>query len=215
MKNIESSIIKTIRRSMDYAYEKKWYEIYWAFDIHGTILIPNHERGNMDTKFYPFAKEALQMISKRDDIILILHTSSFPEELKHYVELFEKNDIYFKYYNENPEICGENGSFGNYEKKFYFNVLFEDKAGFFPEDWEAIYNIMQEYEDKIPPVEWKNPKLAKYKDKRSSLLEKTYREIIMDEIDEWLDDIQSIAEHTGQSINIDDLKERINKIYNH
>ena len=49
----ESSIIKTIRRSMDYAYEKKWYEIYWAFDIHGTILIPNHERGNMDTKFYP------------------------------------------------------------------------------------------------------------------------------------------------------------------
>ena len=148
------------------------------------------------------------MISKRDDIILILHTSSFPEELKHYVELFEKNDIYFKYYNENPEICGENGSFGNYEKKFYFNLLIEDKAGFFPEDWKDIYNIMLEYEDKIPPVEWKNPKLAKYKNNRSSLLEKTYREIIMDEIDEWSDE-------SGQVIMLDNLKERINKIYNY
>lgn len=210
----ESSIVKTIRRSMDYAHEKKWYEIYWAFDIHGTILIPNHKRGNFDTKFYPYAKEALQLISKRDDIVMILHTASFPEELKFYVDLFDKNDIYFKYFNENPEICGENGSFGNYEKKFYFNVLFEDKAGFFPEDWKDVYEIMLEYEDKIPPVEWKNPKLAKYDGVRSSLIEKTICETLMNEVDEWCENAVDL-DNGDHIIYVEDLKKRINKIFNH
>lgn len=39
-----------------------------------------------------------------------------------------------KCYNENPEICEENGMFGYYNYKPYFDIMFEDKAGFKPKD---------------------------------------------------------------------------------
>lgn len=166
---LERAIIKTIRRSIEYAKSKQWYEVYWAFDLHGTILVPNHIKGNVDTEFYPYAKEAMQIISNRNDIILITNTSAFDDELESYIKMFDENGIYFKYFNENPEIDHCNGSFGNYDKKFYFNVLFEDKAGFFPEDWYDVFQCMKEYEKYKPPIEWKNKKLKKYKNVRGKI----------------------------------------------
>jgi hypothetical protein len=128
-----------------HAEAKEWYETYWAFDIHGTISLPDYRKTSKEIEYYPFAKETLQLISQtRPDIILILYTSSYPEELKIYYDTFKADGINFKYVNENPEIADAKGSFGYYDKKFYFNVLVDDKCGFEPDtDWEPIYKFFK------------------------------------------------------------------------
>jgi len=74
---------------------------------------------------------------------MILWTSSFPEEIMQYVKIFEKDGIHFDGVNKNPGISSKNGNFGYYEDKFYFNVLFEDKAGFNPEkDWKEVFEYL-------------------------------------------------------------------------
>jgi hypothetical protein len=116
-----------------------WDKTYWVFDIHGTILKPNYEYGNIPKEFYPFAKETLQKISKMKDVVMILYTCSHPHEIEQYIEYFKENNIHFDYINENPEIATNLEGYGNYDKKPYMNVLFEDKAGFDGDaDWEDV-----------------------------------------------------------------------------
>jgi len=138
---------------------RKWYESYWLFDLHGTIIKPNHIHGDYTVEYYPFAKEALQLITQRTDIRTIVFTSSFPDEIEAYKKQFKKDGIKFKYFNENPEITNENGMFGYYKYKPYFDLMFEDKAGFEPEvEWKAIYYLFKN-PPFLPDLNWKNPKL--------------------------------------------------------
>jgi len=141
MNNYTPALLTWIAKMFDHAYKKQWYETYWFFDLHGVISKPDYRKQIKEIIYYPYAKETLQFISKnRKDIIMILFTSSYPEEIKAYMEILENDDIYFKYVNENPEITDTKGSFGYYYTKPYYNVLFEDKAGFDPEtDWKPIY----------------------------------------------------------------------------
>jgi hypothetical protein len=118
-----------------------WKKTYWAFDVHGTILKPTFRKGAASTEFYPYAKEVLQFLSLQPGIVMILHTCSYPEEIDDYIEYFESQGIYFDYINENPEIG--DGGYGYYDRKFYFNVLFEDKAGFDPvTEWKEVYDLL-------------------------------------------------------------------------
>ena len=141
-----------------HAMLKRWYETFWAFDIHGTILVPTFKKNSKDSKFYPWAKETLQYMDKyRPDIVKILLTSSYPEEIEYYDKVFKQNDINFTFINENPKVKSHLGNFGYYEKKFYFNVSIEDKAGFVPEiEWFQIYSLLKKYEgtDEIPDPKW-------------------------------------------------------------
>ncbi len=96
------------------------------------------------------AKETLQLISKLDDVVMIIYTCSHPHEIDEYLQLFDGYNIIFKYVNENPEVKTEAKGYGCYDKKPYMNVLFEDKAGFDPEnDWELVYNLLKEKYGKI------------------------------------------------------------------
>ena len=150
-------MVNWIKKMFEHSLKKEWFYTYWAIDIHGTILIPTFRKNSLDSNFYPYAKETLELISNRKDIILILYTSSYPDEIKHYQEIFEKNNIHFNYINENPEIDSDKGNFGYYEKKFYFNVLIDDKAAFDPEtDWEPLYNLFIEYKKNnfLPDINW-------------------------------------------------------------
>ena len=134
-------ILRAIRVQHFEAMErhKTWDFTYWAFDLHQTIIIPNYEYGNIPKEFYPYAKEVLQMLSKRDDIVMYMYTCSHPHEQEEYVKYFEEMGIDFKWVNKNPEVKTDKQGYGYYEDKPYFNVLFEDKAGFDPyEDWEDI-----------------------------------------------------------------------------
>ena len=150
-------MIDWIKKMFAHSFEKEWFETYWAFDIHGTILVPTFRKDSYDSEFYPYAKETLQLLTKRDDIVLIISTSSYPEEIEHYQKVFKENNIHFKYINENPDIDSSKGNFGYYEDKFYFNVLIEDKAGFVPEEeWRPILLLLAYYESTnyLPDPNW-------------------------------------------------------------
>ena len=148
-------ILQWIEKMFSHAEEKEWYETYWSFDLHGTISIPDYRKSSKEITYYPYAKETLQLISEtRTDIIMIVYSSSYPDELKVYMDTFKKDNINFKYINENPEVEDAKGSFGYYEKKFYFNVLLDDKCGFNPEtDWEPLYRYFLETKYK-PNKNW-------------------------------------------------------------
>lgn len=136
-------ITNAINVSIINALGKGWDKIYWAVDIHGTMIVPNYVAGKISTEFYPRAKEVMQMLSTRKEIVLIMYTCSYPHEIEQYLELFENVGIHFDYVNCNPEVT--DGGYGYYKEKFYFNVLLEDKAGFNPlTDWEAIEKLFDQ-----------------------------------------------------------------------
>jgi hypothetical protein len=155
-------MVDMILKSWQKQKENKYYEQYWLFDLHGTIIKPNYIKGSIEVVYYPFAKECLQIITSRKDIRTIIFTSSFTEELAGYDKVFRNDNIFFKYYNENPEICEENGMFGYYKYKPYFDIMFEDKAGFNPEtEWKQIYQLLTSDNTFVPDFKWHSPKLTK------------------------------------------------------
>ena len=77
-------LYKWIDKMFEHSFEKRWFETYWAFDIHGVIFRPNHRKNSKDAEYYPMAKETLQLISARKDIVMIMSTSSYPEEIEYY-----------------------------------------------------------------------------------------------------------------------------------
>ena len=127
------SIIKAIEKAEQRAIERGWDKVFYFFDIHETILYPDYSNKEKP-KFYPFAKEVLQYLSKREDISISLYTCSYPEEIVNYIRFFESNSINFEMVNKNSEV--KDNAYGYYSDKPYFNVLFEDKSGFDAEkDW--------------------------------------------------------------------------------
>lgn len=138
-------ITRAIRNAFRFKEERRWEKTYWAVDIHGTMIVPNFTGGEIPKAFYPHAIESLQLISRRDDVCLILYTCSHPREIDQYLDYFRTHEIHFEFVNENPEVG--NGAYGCYDDKPYFNVLFEDKAGFDPEqDWKMVLELMRELE---------------------------------------------------------------------
>ena len=137
---------------------KKWYETYWVFDIHDTILRSNHDLNKKlkDEDFYPYAKETLQLLTSMPHVRLIMWTSSYPHEIADIIRLFKENSISFNFFSENPDISSNKGNFGYYEDKFYFNVMFENKAGFDPGEWREIYDYLVEFDtgDYTPDPKW-------------------------------------------------------------
>lgn len=141
----EPKIITHIKNMFEYVKKKGWDKLYVAVDLHGTTIKPDYNRDTNEMIFYDFAKETLQILTKREDIILIMYTSSYPDEIDKYIDILKNNNIIFNYINSNPEVSEENGSFGYYKDKMYFNILLEDKAAFDPKkDWEPIYNYFLE-----------------------------------------------------------------------
>lgn len=86
-------------------------------------------------------------MSSTDELRLCIYTCSHPEEIEEYAKKFEADGIKIWYVNENPEV--PTSGYGNYDKKPYMNILFEDKSGFFGEtDWPEVYNYFKKrYKD--------------------------------------------------------------------
>lgn len=135
----------SIIRAFDSAFEKKekrgWEHIYVFVDIHETVFYPDYENSNI-FRYYKDAKKALKMLSKREDVILGLYTCSYAEQIGKYIDKFEKDGIIFGLINEN--LLEENTEYACFNKKPYFNVLLEDKAGFDPDvEWYRIFKYFQ------------------------------------------------------------------------
>lgn len=134
-----SNTVKALERNWEKAKKKKWDCIYIAIDIHDTIVYGNYDNTNIPTKFTPHAKQTLQYLSNRKDIVMFLYTCSHKHEIKKYEVFFKENGIKFQSVNKNPAV--ENNDLGCYDDKPYFNLLLDDKAGFDCEnDWLSIYN---------------------------------------------------------------------------
>ena len=72
-----------IARAFEVAFnrkiEKNWEKIYVVVDIHDTILRACYE--NEETyNYYPYSREALQLMTNREDICLILWSGCYNEK---------------------------------------------------------------------------------------------------------------------------------------
>jgi hypothetical protein len=132
-------ITDAFKRAFELMIIRNWEHIYVAVDIHGTIL-PGHYKNKQDLIFYPYAEQVLNQLTKSTSIKLILYSCTAPEEIQHYLSWFEKHDIHFDFINENPECV--NTHIADFNKKPYFSVLLDDKAGFNPEDWKTIFDFL-------------------------------------------------------------------------
>ena len=130
------NIEKVFEAAFDRKREKCWEKIYVVVDIHDTILRACYE-SEETFDFYPYAREALQLMTSRDDICLILWSGCYEEQMAVYRSRFAEEGIRFDYANENPEV--KKTSFQNFEQKLYFNVGIDDRFGFEPEtDWVSV-----------------------------------------------------------------------------
>jgi hypothetical protein len=139
-------VIHAIEKAFKIKEERNWDKLYYAVDLHGTVLVPNYKAGDIPKEAYPYAIEVLRLLTERKDATLILYTCSYPHEIEEYLEYFENSGVKFDYTNSNPEVQTKDGGWGYFEDKFYFNVLFEDKASFNPDkDWGVIYYYLKGY----------------------------------------------------------------------
>ena len=114
--------------------------IYIMVDVHNTILRPTFDKKET-FEYFPYAKETLQLLSEKENIKLIMWTSSYDEKIQMYLRHFEENGIIFNFVNENKEYG--NVSFACFDTKFYYDIGIDDKFGFDAEhDWKEIYTFL-------------------------------------------------------------------------
>lgn len=136
-------------------FSRNWPCIYFAIDIHDTIFKGTYEKNNDSKAFYPFAKEVLQNLSLNPRVKLIIYTASHEGPARDVIKWLESHDIKIFALNENPDHKGTD--LCDFSKKFYFDILLEDKAGF--EGWHDWFKIMKELQRM---GEWLNPEKEKF-----------------------------------------------------
>lgn len=133
-------IIKAFDKAFSMKEEKGWDCIYVLIDIHDTIF-----KGNDPENKYEWigeSREALRMMSDRNDIYMILWSGAYNYELDRYYEKLAESNILFDCVNNNPEV-GSTDLYC-YENKIYFNVGIDDRFGFEPEsDWKDIIDYLK------------------------------------------------------------------------
>lgn len=131
--------------------------LYVAVDAHGTIIRPSKKTVmeiadggrtprevvysygvTPEFEFYPYAKEVLQRLTDSPHVKMILWTST--QDTYSLIKEFERNGIRVYDLNQNPDF--QVTPYADFSKKFYFDVLLDDKAGFDPEaDWEKLLAV--------------------------------------------------------------------------
>jgi hypothetical protein len=134
--------MKTMIQLFRETWEKKklrgWEYVYILVDLHGVIIPPGcHNHDNLQF-VSAYAEESLQYLSNQKDVKLILWTSSFKDEVDKVLQWLEKRNIYFDFVNENP--MEKNNEYADFSKKFYTNIILDDKSGFETDDWFVIWH---------------------------------------------------------------------------
>lgn len=121
----------------------KWPRLYVFIDLHDVIIPGTYTRNNDGRLFYPYAEEVLKRMSENKKFCLILWTSSHKDSINDILAWLKSYGILFDYVNENPEV--KSTDLLNVEAKEYFDLLFDDKAGFVGEtDWLVIKDTLEE-----------------------------------------------------------------------
>lgn len=135
------------------AFEDKakrgWKKLYWAIDLHDTIIPGTYSKFNEGRELYPHALEVLRLLTGREDMCLILYTSSHHESVQDIMKWLNAQNIWFDYVNENPECPSTD--LCDFDAKLYFNILLDDKAGFYgPTDWLLVKETLQNIGEWVP-----------------------------------------------------------------
>jgi hypothetical protein len=134
------SALDAVRTAECLFYHRQWDIMYWAVDLHGTLLHSSYDNTDLTPQYYPHAKETMALLSREPRFKFILYTCSYEENIKELIRLMGEDCIRFDFINDNPEA--ENTKYGDFRKKPYFNVLLDDKAGFDPHtEWLEIFNF--------------------------------------------------------------------------
>ena len=119
---------------------RNWPFVYFAIDVHDTIFKGTYKKDNEGKQFYPWAEQVLRNLSKNPKIKLLIYTSSHEQPARDVIKWLESHDIKIYALNDNPDHTGTH--LCDFSKKFYFDILLEDKAGF--EGWHDWFLIMKE-----------------------------------------------------------------------
>ena len=133
------NIIKAFEAAFYRAKENNWDYIVVLVDIHDTIFKATYSKEE-NYEYIGKAKDALQVMSARKDIKIILWSSTFSKV--QYILKLDKDNIIIDAFNRNIDGI-ENTGIGCFDEKPYFNVGIDNAFGFEPErDWDDIYNYL-------------------------------------------------------------------------
>lgn len=136
------NIVRSFETAFKRMKEKGWDKIYILVDIHDTVFEATYSKDEY-YRWFPYAKEALHLMSINPRISLILWSSSYTDAIKKYIDTFEKSKIHFDMVNVNKET--EDNELSCFAQKTYFNVGIDDKFGFDARvDWEMIYHYLDD-----------------------------------------------------------------------
>jgi hypothetical protein len=139
------SVLNAVKRAYGVMEQRGWDTVYWAVDLHGVCLESNYKQGGYQW-INQTAKETLQLISMLPESKIILWSSVHANEQYDIIKFFRDADIAVFDFNQNRFEKSNHCS--NFDEKFYFSVLLDDKAGFDPKtDWAEIntYLTLQAY----------------------------------------------------------------------
>ena len=135
------NIIKAFEAAFYRAKENNWDYIIVLVDIHDTIFKATYSKED-NYEYIGKAKDALQVMSARKDIKIILWSSTFSKI--QYILRLDKDNIIVDAFNRNIDGI-ENTEIACFDEKPYFNVGIDNAFGFDPErDWDDIYNYLSQ-----------------------------------------------------------------------
>lgn len=135
------NIIKAFEAAFYRAKENNWDYIVVLVDIHDTIFKATYSKEE-NYEYIGKAKDALQVMSARKDIKIILWSSTFSKI--QYILQLDKDNIIVDAFNRNIDGI-ENTGIACFDEKLYFNVGIDNAFGFEPErDWDDIYNYLSQ-----------------------------------------------------------------------
>ena len=153
MKTISQLFLEALRKRR----ERHFQYFYLAIDVHGTLFYPSKQtkidQNGSETilkidqsdymAIYPWAIPTLQILTQTNSCKLILWTSTKSDRVNVYRKYLEKNGVKVAYVNENPDFIGN--EYSDFSRKFCFDLLLDDKAGFDPEnDWHELFKLVTE-----------------------------------------------------------------------
>ena len=135
------NIIRAFEAAFYRAKENNWDYIVVLVDIHDTIFKATYSKED-NYEYIGKAKDALQVMSARKDIKIILWSSTFSKI--QYILKLDKDNIIVDAFNRNIDGI-ENTEIACFDEKPYFNVGIDNAFGFDPErDWDDIYNYLSQ-----------------------------------------------------------------------
>lgn len=133
------NISKVIESTFKRAKEKNWDYVVFLVDIHDTIFKGTYS--NVENfEYIGKAKEALQLMSAREDIKIILWSSTYSKN-KYILQLY-KDNINIDAFNRNIQDI-QNTDIACFNEKPFFSIGIDNAFGFDPEnDWEEVIEAL-------------------------------------------------------------------------